>query len=157
MSDLVIAIDVSRDGVTVIAVVGVEEHVLKSSSFLYLTSWAKHYREIPSHRKNSYMKRFPARFSKILPLLSLVRIYLTVDDVKQVLQTRKPVLVLIDDKLVKHVENTLTNILIIPEKNIKYKHHEVLITLADNLANYFRVLLNTNPRKLRKELEKFEK
>ncbi len=144
-----VAVDASQNGAMVIAVVGVREHVLKSSSFLYLTSWAKHYREIPSHRKGLYMKRFPARFSKILPLLALVGVYLTMDDVKRVLQTRKPILVLVDDKLVKHVKNILSNALIVPEKNIKYKYHKVLMTLADNLANYFRVLLNTNPKKLR--------
>ncbi len=47
--------------------------------------------------------------------------------------------------------------LIIPERNIRYKHHRRLMLLIDNLANYFRVILKERPRKFGKELKRFEK
>ena len=45
----------------------------------------------------------------------------------------------------------------IKESNPKPRYMENLITIADNLANYFRILLKDNPRKFREELRKFEK
>ena len=43
------------------------------------------------------------------------------------------------------------------EGRAKRKHEEYLNKLADNLANYFRLLLRENPRKFNEELRKFEK
>ena len=60
---------------------------------------------------------------------------------------------IIDDKLYNKI-NTITKI---KESNPKPRYMENLITIADNLANYFRILLKDNPRKFREEFRKFEK
>ncbi len=69
---LVVAVDRSSDGVTVIAVVGVEEHVLKSRAFLYETSWLEHFRKVPSKRKRGYLVKFVRRFPRISRYLTCV-------------------------------------------------------------------------------------
>lgn len=62
---------------------------------------------------------------------------------------------LVDDKLLNLFQEITA--LVIPERNIRYKHHERLILLADNIANYFRIILKEKPRNYRRELRKFEK
>ncbi|MEL9941042.1 MAG: hypothetical protein QXG81_05425 [Ignisphaera sp.] len=43
------------------------------------------------------------------------------------------------------------------ERSIRYEHHRRLMLVADNLANYFRMVLRDSPRMFEKELRKFEK
>jgi len=73
---------------------------------------------------------------------------------KFIMQLR-PSVILVDDKLLDIVKDV--NTLIILEKNIRYRHHRRLMLLADNLANYFRILLKEKPKKFREELKRFEK
>lgn len=156
LRDLVVAVDVSRDGAKVIAVVGVEEHVLKSRWFQRLVSWAKHYRRIGSNKKHGYMDKFPRKYVKVLKHLVLSRIYLSTESVGEDLRSRNIAVVLIDDKLVNAIELP-EQVLVITEGNIKYTYHKQLMALADNLANYFRILLKNNPKKFREEQERLTK
>ena len=45
----------------------------------------------------------------------------------------------------------------IPESAPKPRYLENLMTIADNLANYFRLVLRNSPRRFREELKRFEK
>jgi len=63
---------------------------------------------------------------------------------------------LIDDKLASKVV-ALSGASVVTESKVKYKYHRQLMTLADNLANCFRILLNSNPERFREELRRFEK
>jgi len=47
--------------------------------------------------------------------------------------------------------------LIVPESRIRLKHHVRLMLVADNIANYLRILLKNNPKKFRDELSRFER
>ena len=67
----------------------------------------------------------------------------------------RPAVILIDDKLAKHIQNV--DVLIVPESRIRLKHHVRLMLVADNLANYFRILLKNDPKRFRDELRRFEK
>lgn len=149
---LVVAVDRSSDGVTVIAVVGAEEHVLKSRDFGGL-GWLKHFREIPSRRKRAYFRAFPRRFSKVLRLLSLCRVLTRVDDLNKLLDEACPTLVIVDDSLYRRVWHGAK----VPESKAKSRHLRTLILLADNLANYFRILLQENSKKYAEELRKIMK
>jgi len=66
-----------------------------------------------------------------------------------------PAVILIDNKLYSMVKGLDTQV--VPEKNVRYKHHRRLILIADNLANYFRILIKDNPKRFKEELRKFEK
>ena len=67
----------------------------------------------------------------------------------------RPAIILIDDKLAKHVLNI--DALTVPESHIRLKHHVRLMLVTDNLANYFRILLKNSPKRFRDELSRFEK
>ena len=155
ISDLVIAIDLSEDGPRVIALVGARDHVLKSRSFLYHVAWVKHFREVPSPRKSSYMKRFPRRFLRVRRYLDIVRIVRSVEALLSAISMHRPRLILVDNKLLQYVQTDVATV--IPENRVVYRHHRALIMLADNIANYFRVLLKSDPRRFLEELRKFEK
>ncbi len=45
----------------------------------------------------------------------------------------------------------------IRESRVKERHRRMFLLLADNLANYFRVLLETSPERFREELARLEK
>jgi len=138
--------------------VGAREHVLKNPRFLYHAGWTKHFREIPSHRKRSYIKRFPTRFSKIKRYFTVVRIATSINECLEVVRNIRAPVLIIDDKIMLYVRNILPEeVVMIPEGNVQYRHHKLLLTIADNLANYFRLILKTSPRRFREELERFEK
>ncbi len=152
---MVIAIDLSEDGPRVVALVGAREHVLKSRGFLYATSWIKHFREIPSRMKVSYLRKFVRHYPRISRFLTHVKILREASYLPSFVEQVKPSLILVDNKLVKHVENL--GIYIVTENSVRYRHHERLMLLADNLANYFRILLKSDPKRFREELRRFEK
>lgn len=149
------AIDLSEDGPKVIAVVVASEHILKRGSFLDHTSWVAHFREVHPRRKSSYLAKLPNRFAKVSEYLLHVRIFRSEAELLNFIKTLKPAVILVDDKLL-HITRRM-GALVISEKNIRYKHHERLMLLADNLANYFRRILKEKPRKIREELRRFEK
>ena len=155
LSGLVVAIDLSEDGATIIAVVSAREHVLKRSEFLNHTSWVVHFRKLHPRRKHSYLAKLPKRFSKITRYLLYVRIFVSENEMLEFIVRLRPSVILVDDKLLDKVKEV--NTLIIPEKNIRYKHHRRLMLLADNLANYFRILLKEKPKKFREEFKRFKK
>jgi len=84
-----------------------------------------------------------------------VRVFTDVNELLRFIKYTNPTIVLIDDKLLHLLRDK--NMLIIPEKNIRYKHHRRLMLLADSIANYFRKILKENPKKFREELRRFEK
>jgi len=132
--------------------------LLKSEEFPRLMSWAKHYREIGSNRKRRYLERFPQRYAKLLGYISLSRVYLSYTDLNRDLRVIEGLvaLMLIDDRLANKVVAP-SGATVVTESRIKYKYHRQLMALADNLANYFRILLNSNTERFREELRRFEK
>ena|GEM_PF-1023729 len=156
---MIVAIDLSEDGGRVIALVGAREHVLKRGGFSAIAATLKHYREVHSKRKHSYIKAFPRRYLRLYKHIDVARIYVytpeALKEINTLLRKLKPALVIVDDKLydqVNYLEKRKRR-----EGRAKRKHEEYLKKLADNLANYFRLLLRENPRKFNEELKKFEK
>ena len=143
----------SEDGPRVIALVGAREHVLKSRTFNQLCVGFRHFRKISSDRKLRYMRLFERRFSRVKEMLELVRIAFSVEEVSNIVKASKPVLIIVDDKLFRAIDYEPR----IPESAPKPKYMNYLVTIADNLANYFRLILKNNPRKFREELRRFEK
>ncbi len=150
-----IAIDLSEDGPRVIALVGAREHILKTRGFLYATSWIEHFRRVPPRRKSGYLRKFSRYFPKISQYLDHVRIFRDVDPLVRFAMICRPAVILVDDKLAKYIQNI--DVLIVPESRIRLKHHARLMLVADNLANYFRILLKNDPKRFRDELRRFEK
>jgi len=148
-----VAIDLSEDGPRVVALVGAREHVLKSSRFLRACKWVKHFREIGSDRKSSYLSAFPKRFEKLRPFLDIVRICLDAQAIQRIIDELGPRVVIVDDKLYNEIQHLRK----VRESRVKERHRKVLTLIADNLANYFRLLLKSDPRRFREELERFEK
>ena len=149
-----IAIDLSEDGPRVIALVGAREYILKSRGFLYATSWVEHFRRV-SPRRRGYLRKISRYFPRISQYLEHVRIFREVNPLVRFVVMCRPAVILIDDKLAKHVQNI--DALIVPESHIRLKHHVRLMLVADNLANYFRILLKNDPKRFRDELRRFEK
>lgn len=152
-------IDRSEDGTRVIVLVGAREHILKNQKFSSTASMLKHYREVRSKEKRSYIKTFPRRYAKLLRYIEIARVYVysakTLEEVNVLLQNLKPALVIVDDELYNQIN--YPNKQKRREKEAKRKHEEYLKNIADNLANYFRILLKENPRRFREELRRFEK
>ena len=101
------------------------------------------------------MKRFSKHYPQIASFLEVARVAREASSLTPLLRQLHPQIILVDDKLAKHFRRA--EALLVLEKNIRYKHHRRLMLVADNLANYFRILLRENPRKLREELRRFEK
>ncbi|BES81034.1 hypothetical protein PABY_06010 [Pyrodictium abyssi] len=153
ISDLAMAIDVSVGSARAIAVVAAREHILKSRSFQRATTWVKHFRELGSDRKRTYLAAFPRRFEKTKTLLELARVCLSTRCAQDLVDRYNPVVVLVDDKLY----NAISHRRKIAESRVREAHRRILIGLADSLANYARVLLEKQPRRLRGELLRLEK
>ena len=120
-----------------------------------MAGWARHYRELPSERKRGYLRRFPKRYQKLLPYLAVSRVCLTLECVTRLLESLDTEKVIVDDSLLPKLgisANTL------PESSaVRSKHYRVLVTLADNLANYARVILEENPTKAHQAIKQLEK
>ncbi len=149
------AIDRSEDGARVIVLVGAREYILKRENFLNSVSWLEHFREIHPRRKRSYLAKLPKRFLKVSKYLLYVKVFTDINELLRFVKRINPAVVLVDDKLL-HLFREV-NALMVPEKNIRYKHHRKLMLLADSLANYFRRILKENPRRFKEELGRFEK
>ena len=148
-----IAIDLSEDGARVIALVGGWEHVLKSRVFSTLCIGLEHYRRVPSWRKARYMRFFEKRFLRLREFIDVARVVLNPNEVDRVLRVVRPGLVVVDNKLLRLITYEPK----IPEGSPKPRYLENLMTIADNLANYFRILLKNNPKRFKEELRRFEK
>ena len=143
----------SGDGAMVIAVVAAREHLLKRSDFLKAAKWVKHFREIGSDRKRFYLSTFPKRFRKLKPFLDITRICLNIRSTQDILNGLKPLVVIVDDKLYSKINHPRK----VRKSRVKERHRRMLTLIADNLANYFRVLLKDNPERFLEELKKFDK
>ena len=126
---------------------------MKSRVFGRLCTGLKHFRRVSPDRRASYLRFFSRRYPKLRKVLSLVRIVQSIDVIEGLLQRYKPVLIVVDDKLSRYIGYEPR----VPESTPKPKYMDNLITIADNLANYFRLLLKNNPKRFREELRKFEK
>jgi len=115
----------------------------------------KHFREVSSRMKAGYLRRFVKHYPRMSQLLTYVRIIRDVDYLADLVRQMKPSLVLVDNKLAKYVNNL--GVYLVSEDNIKYMYHRRLMLIADNLANYFRILLKTDPRNFEEEVRRFEK
>jgi hypothetical protein len=155
LSDLIIAIDLSEDGPRVIALVGAREHIVKSRFFSRLCTGLRHFRRVGSDRKSSYLRFFIRRYSKIRGYLEMARIFLPADELISYINTlsHKVAIAIVDDKLYNkiNIEHKIS------EGSPKPTYMENLVVVADNLANYFRIVLRDDPKKFREELRRFEK
>lgn len=145
----------SEDGPRVIALVGAEEHVLKSRAFGRACSGLKHFRRVGSDRKARYLEFFRRRYAKLKNLLEVARIYLSVGELRQFADIVSPrvAIAVVDDKLY----NIISVEPKIREGSPKPGYMDNLVVIADNLANYFRILLRNNPKMFREKLKRFEK
>jgi len=62
---------------------------------------------------------------------------------------------LVDDKLVSMAKRV--DVPIIAAERIRHKHHRRLMLLTDNLANYFRVVLQERPKRFEEEPRRSER
>ncbi len=153
--DLVVAIDLSREGsFAAIAIVVAEESVLKTRKFQRLCSGLKHFRRVGSDRKSSYLRRLPKKLEKLQEHLVAVRVVDSGEEAADVVDQLKPALVVVDDKLYHLIDHRHK----IRESSPKPRYLNNLLTIADNLANYFRLLKKSSDKsKLLRELRRFEK
>jgi len=93
------AIDVSVGSARAIAVVAARGHILKSRSFQRASTWAKHFRELGSYRKRTYLAAFPRRFEKTKMFLELARVCPNARCAQDPVDRYSPVVVLADDEL----------------------------------------------------------
>ena len=127
--------------------------MLKDSRFLKATKWVKHFREVGSDRRKTYLSLFPRRLEKTKPFLDIIRVHLSIDRVQAVIEEYKPLLVIVDDKLYSKIQYFRK----VKESRVRERHRKKLILIADNLANYFRILLKNNPKEFREKLREIEK
>ena len=101
------------------------------------------------------MKRFPERYRKLLQYLTVSRVCFTIGCIDRVLKALNPELVVLDDKL---AEELAVNTRVLLESSAKARRHlHLLITLADNLANYARLQLHENSSKALTRLRELER
>ena len=99
------------------------------------------------------MRFFEKRFLRLREFIDVARVVLNPNEVDGVLQVVRPGLVVVDNKLLRLIAYEPK----IPESSPKPRCLENLMTIADNLANYFRILLKNSPKRFKEELRRFEK
>ena len=143
----------SEDSPRVIAVVGARASVIKTRVFGNLCSGLEHYRRVSSWRKTRYLRFFERRYSRLKEFLYVARVTLSLNEANRIAKSLNPGLVIIDNKLFNSIDVEPK----IRESDPKPRYMDNLFAIADNLANYFRILLKNDPKKLREELRRFEK
>ena len=135
--------------------VGAREHIVKSRRFGRMCTGLKHFRRVGSDRRFRYLNTFEKKYAKLKELLDVARIFLSVRELLYFTNriALSTALAIIDDKLYEVVEIEPK----IREGSPKPRYMKNLITIANNLANYFRILLKNNPKKFREKLRRFEK
>ncbi len=133
--------------------VGAKASVLKTRTFGNLCSGLEHYRRVPSWRKKRYLKFFERRHLKLKGFLSIARVALSLDEASRAARSLSIGLAIIDNTLFNSIDVEPK----IRESDPKPRYMENLFTIGDNLANYFRILLKSDPKRLREELRRFEK
>jgi len=137
----------------VIVIVGAREHIVRSRSFSKLLPRLRHVREVSSDRKSRYIKLTPRRIRRVRELLEVIRVCRDLTCVENILKLLKPSIILADDKLYIYLKHYRK----VKESNIRESHRKKLMLLADNLANYFRMLLKEDPKRFEEELRRIEK
>lgn len=152
---LVIAIDLSEDGPRAMALVGARKGMVKSRAFEMMCTRLKHFRRVGSNRKRSYLKTFVKRYARIRSYIEVARVFLSTEDLLNFTNVllHRVAIAIIDDKLYNEIKITYKII----EGNPKPRYMENLVVIADNLANYFRILLKSSPEKFEEEVRNFEK
>jgi len=106
--------------------------LIKQSSLLDSTSWAKHIADLARQEKIAYLHRLPRRFVKISSYLMHVKHFSSLDSCNNFIQSIKPVVALVDDELY----SLLTYKPKVKESKVKERHRKILTILADNVAYY---------------------
>ena len=83
----------------------------------------------------------------------MVRVCLNIDCVQSIIENICPLVIIVDDKLYTKIQHPRK----VREGHVKEKHRVRLMLIADNIANYFRIIFKEKPEKFREELRKFEK
>ena len=127
MSDLIVAVDVSRDGAMVVVVVGAREHVLKNRCFGRACSGLRHFRRVGSDRKIRYIKSFMKRYeNSIKRLLEVVKVFTSIDQAIDFISELNPTVLIVDDKLYDKLEHPNK----IRESSPKPKYMNQLLLIA---------------------------
>lgn len=90
---------------------------------------------------------------KLKEVLALAKVTLSIDNAERILSFYSPAVIIVDDKLFRRLGHGTK----IRESAPKPRYMDDLMAIADNLANYFRLVLRNNPRLFQKELKRFEK
>ncbi len=90
---------------------------------------------------------------RLKSFMEIARVVFSPNEAERILFIARPGLVMVDNKLMKMITYEPK----IPESAPKPKYLDNLVMIADNLANYFRILLKSNPKRYREELKRFEK
>ncbi len=86
-------------------------------------------------------------------MLALARTVLSDKETNSIAKTYRHALIIADNKLLKSIDYEPK----IPEDVPKLRYLNDLMTIANNLANYFRLMLKNDPKRFREELERFGK
>ncbi len=135
--------------------VGAREYIVKSRVFGRACSGLRHFRRVGSDRKTRYLESFRKRYAELKSLLEVAKIFLSVEELRRFVDGISPrvAIAIVDDKLYNAIGVETK----IREGSPKPRYMDNLMIIADNLANYFRILLRNNPGKFREELRRFEK
>ena len=111
---------------------GAYEHTVKSKEFLDATSWARHATDLGRHERTRYLHLFPTRFRRAKPYLSIVRVLGNTASCNNLVNSLRPIAVLIDDRLHPYIDYPRK----VREGRVREKHRKRLMLLADNVAYY---------------------
>ena len=148
-----IAVDLSENGARVIALVGAREHILKSRIFGRLCTGLRHFRRVSPSRRASYIRFFERRYMKLKEVLALAKVTLSVDSAERILSFYRPAVIIVDDKLFRRLGHGTK----IRESAPKPRYMDDLMAIADNLANYLRILQSKNTKKFQQVTQRITK
>ena len=129
--DLIVAVDYSVS-FRFIGLVGARECNVKCGSFLNLASWVKHVADLSRREKTVYLHRFPSRLHRLHGHLDYVRVFSSLRECNNFINTVKPAILIVDPKLSPYITYPRK----ISEDKVKRRHERILVLLADNIAYY---------------------
>ncbi|RLE95325.1 MAG: hypothetical protein DRN04_00335 [Thermoprotei archaeon] len=156
---LLLVLDVSKGpGGTVFAVIVVEEGSYRKLRSI-ISSWIKHYKDLPSRRRRKYLLVFERKFNKIKDMLYCYGCFTRFDSVLRIIDlfAGKSKLIIVDDKFYTLIKSKYGGKVVAEGKAKPY--YSAFILLADNLANLVRIKLSKAKSTLNKYkiLEEYRK
>ncbi len=135
----------------VYALIAVEEANLKEA--IRELGWVVHFRELGKMEKKGFLGAFPRRFQKIKRHIAYARFTLSLEDVHRFLASieQRCHVIYCDDSIYDWLKKKGHNP--IPESRMPNKFRQLML-LADNLANYCRIVLKRGIARKIRELEK---